>query len=105
LTLTSTRLAGRHLEPRFVALCAWLAALLPLAALVAFAAAYRFDVGRLADLPSVVGDRGAAATLRLAGLLDMAAYLAIAPIVIDLHRRLRDRAPDLLSLATIAGLA
>lgn len=105
MILTSTQVAGRHLEPRFVAVCAWLAALLPLAALVAFAAAYRFDVGRLADLPSVVGDRGAVPTLRLGGLLDMAAYLAIAPVVIDLHRRLRDRAPDLLSLATFAGLA
>jgi hypothetical protein len=103
--MTSIRLEGRHLEPRFVAVCAWLAGLLPLAALVAIAAAYRFDPGRLGDLPSVVGDRGAAPTLRLGGLLDMAAYLAIAPVVIDLHRRLRDRAPDLLSLATFAGLA
>ena len=50
-------------------------------ALVAFVSAYRLDVGRLADLPSIVGDRGAAPTLRLAGLLDMSAYLAIAPVV------------------------
>lgn len=98
-------MAARRLEPRIVAVCAWLAGFLPLAALVAFAAAYRFDVERLADLPSIVGDRGAAPTLRVAGLLDMGAYLAIAPIVIDLDRRLRDRAPDLVSLATFAGLA
>jgi len=86
------------------AVCAWLAALLPLIALVAFLAAYRFDIGRLADLPSIVGDRGAAPTLRLAGLLDMAAYLPVAPVVIYVHRRLRDRAPDLIGLLTFAGL-
>jgi hypothetical protein len=91
--------------PRVMAISAWLAALLPLVALVAFVSAYRVDVGRLADLPSIVGDRGAAPTLRLAGLLDMSAYLAIAPVVLYLHHRLRDRAPDLMGLATSAGLA
>ena len=59
---------------RAVATCAWLAAILPLIALVGFAGAYDFDVGRLSDLPSIVGtDRGFA--IRIAGLLDMTAYL------------------------------
>jgi hypothetical protein len=91
--------------PRVAAISAWLAALLPLVALVAFLGAYRVDVGRLADLPSIVGDRAAAPTLRLAGLLDMSAYLAVAPVVLYLHHRLRDRAPDLMGLVTFAGLA
>jgi hypothetical protein len=93
------------LTPRVVAICAWLAASLPLAALVVVAGAYHFEVDRLADLPSIVGDRSAAPTLRWAGLLDMSAYLAVAPVVIDLHRRLRDRAPDLIGLLTFGGLA
>lgn len=88
-----------------MAVCAWLAAVLPLVALVVFAAAYRFDVARLADLPSIVGDRGAASLLRWAGLSDMAAYLPVAPVVIYLHRRLADRAPDLIGLLTFGGLA
>jgi hypothetical protein len=88
-----------------VAVCAWLAALLPLAALVAFAGAYRWQIDRLADLPSIVGDRNAAPILRWAGLLDMSAYLAVAPVVTHLHRRLRDRAPDLIGLLTFGGLA
>lgn len=94
-----------RLSPRLVAICAWSAAVLPLAALGAFMAAYRFEVDRLADLPSIVGDRSAAPTLRLAGLLDMSAYLAIAPVVIDLHRRLRGRAPEVIGLVSFGGLA
>jgi hypothetical protein len=89
---------------RAVAVCAWLAALLPIVALVAFLAAYRFDLARFADLSSIVGDRGMAPTLRLAGLLDMAAYLPVAPVVIYLHRRLHDRAPDLIGVLTFGGL-
>jgi hypothetical protein len=95
----------RQSAARIVAICAWLAALLPIAALVAFLAAYHFDLNRFADLKTIVGDRGAAPTLRLAGLLDMAAYLAVAPVVMDLHRRLRGRAPDLIGLLTFGGLA
>jgi hypothetical protein len=91
--------------PRAVAVCAWLGALLPLAALVAFMGAYRFELDRLADLPSIVGDRAEAGTLRLAGLLDMSAYLVVAPVVIDLHNRLRDPAPSLMRLLTFGGLA
>jgi hypothetical protein len=93
------------LTPRVVAVCAWLAAVLPLLALLAFAAAYGYDVGRLADLPSIVGDRASATTLRLAGLLDMSAYLAVAPVVIYLHRRLEAGGGDLLGLFTFGGLA
>jgi hypothetical protein len=94
-----------QLAPRVVALCAWLAAALPLVALLFFLAAYRFDVPRLADLPSIVEDPGAATRLRWAGLADMAAYLPVAPVVIYLHRRLGDRAPDLIGLLTFCGLA
>src|SRR6059058_4269225 len=43
----------RHLTPRVVALFCWAAAGMPLVALVIFMAAYRFDVGRLADLSSI----------------------------------------------------
>jgi hypothetical protein len=93
-----------QLLPRVVAVSAWLAALLPLVALVAFVGAYRFDAGRLADLPSIVGDRSSAPTLRLAGLLDMGAYLAVALVVLYLHRRLTHRAPDLMALVTFGGL-
>ena len=95
----------RHLTPRVVALFCWAAAGMPLVALVIFMAAYRFDTGRLADLPSIVGDRNAATTLRWAGLADLLAYLPIAPIVVYLHRRLSDRAPDLVGLLTFGGLA
>ena len=90
---------------RLVALCALLAAVLPLVAFGAFAAAYRFDVGRLADLPSIVGDRDVATTLRIAGLLDMSAYLVVAPLVAYLHGRLRPQAPDLMTLITFCGFA
>lgn len=90
---------------RVVAVCAWLAAILPLVALVAFLGAYRFDVTRLSDLPSIVGDRAAAPALRIAGLLDMSAYLPVAPVVIYLDRRLRQRNPDLIGLLTFGGLA
>lgn len=100
-----TRAVDRQLTPRVVAVCAWLAAVLPLVALVVFLAAYRFDVARLTDLPSIVADPGAASSLRWAGLADMTAYLPVAPVVIYLHRRLRDRAPDLIGLLTFCGLA
>ena len=93
------------MAPRVVAVFAWLGALLPLAALVAFMGAYRFELERLADLPSIVGDSAEAGTLRLAGLLDMSAYLVVAPVVIDLHNRLRDRAPGVIGLLTFGGLA
>jgi hypothetical protein len=95
----------RQLTQRSVAVCAWLAAVVPLLALVAFLAAYRFDTARLTDLPSIVGDRDAAAALRWAGLIDMTAYLPVAPIVVYLHRRLAERAPDLIGLLTFCGLA
>ncbi|MEP6638112.1 MAG: hypothetical protein ABJC39_02080 [Chloroflexota bacterium] len=90
---------------RVVAVCAWLAAIVPVVALVAFLAAYRFDATRLTDLPSIVGDRPSGPTLRIAGLLDMTAYLPVAPVVIYLDRRLRHRAPDLVGLLTFGGLA
>jgi hypothetical protein len=95
----------RHLTPRVVAVFCWAAAGMPLVALVIFMAAYRFDLGRLADLPSIVGDRNAATTLRWAGLADLLAYLPIAPIVAYLHRRLGDRAPEFIGLLTFGGLA
>jgi hypothetical protein len=89
---------------RAVALCALLAAILPLLAFVAFAIAYDFDVGRLADLPSIVGT-DKSSTVRVAGLLDMSAYLVVAPVVMYLHRRLRGRSPELIGLLTFCGLA
>ena len=89
---------------RAVATCAWLAAILPLIALVGFAGAYDFDVGRLSDLPSIVGtDRGFA--IRIAGLLDMTAYLVTIPVVLYLHRRFEASGSELLGLATFCGLA
>ena len=94
-------LSGR----RLIGLCALLAAALPLVAFAAFAVAYRFDVGRLADLPSIVGDRDAAMTLRIAGLLDMSAYLVVAPLVAYLHSVLRADAPDVMGLVTFCGFA
>ena len=98
-------MVARVSTPRLVALSALLAAGLPLIALGAFAAAYRFDVGRLADLPSIVGDSDVAMTLRIAGLLDMTAYLVVAPVVAYLHGRLRPQAPDLMTLITFCGFA
>lgn len=74
-------------------------------AFVIFLEAYRFEVGRLADLSSIIDDPDAATTLRWAGLIDMTAYLPVAPIVIYLHGRMRDRAPDLIGLLTFGGLA
>jgi hypothetical protein len=89
------------LAHRRAAACAWLAAALPLVALLAFVAAFRWQPDRHAHFPSIVGDRDAALTLRVAGLLDMSAYLAVAPVVIYLHNRLR----SLIGLLTFAGLA
>jgi hypothetical protein len=43
--------------------------------------------------------------MRWAGLIDMTAYLPVAPVVIFFHRRLADRAPDLIGLLTFCGLA
>jgi hypothetical protein len=99
------RAVERQTTSRVLAICAWLAAVLPLVALVAFSAAYRFDAGRFTDLPSIVGDRDAATLMRWAGLIDMTAYLPVAPVVIFFHRRLADRAPDLIGLLTFCGLA
>ncbi|MFL5686250.1 MAG: hypothetical protein ACJ77D_09380 [Chloroflexota bacterium] len=93
------------MPPRVVAVFAWLAAFLPLMALVVFLAAYRFDVGRLADLPSIVGDRASSGTLRLAGLLDMSAYLPVALVALYLHRRLQARGGELMGIFTFGGLA
>jgi hypothetical protein len=93
------------MPPRVVAVFAWLAALLPLVALVVFLAAYRFDLGRLADLPSIVGDSASSQTLRLAGLLDMSAYLPVALVAIYLHRRLQARGGELIAIFTFGGLA
>jgi hypothetical protein len=94
-----------RLKPRAVAVCAWLAAVLPLVALAAFVAAYRCDVRRLADLPSIVGDRSSSPVLRLAGLLDMSAYLAVAPVVIFIHRRFERGQGDVIGLLSFCGLA
>ena len=77
----------------------------PLVALAFFLTAYDFEPGRLTDLPSIVGDAEAAATLRWAGLADMLAYLPVAPMVIYLHRRLAERAPELIGVLTFGGLA
>src|SRR5687767_478532 len=95
----------RQLTQLSVAVRAWLAAVVPPLALVAFLAAYRFDTGSFTDLPSIVGDRNAAAALRWAGLIDMTAYQPVAPVVIYLHRRLGDRAPDLIGLLTFCGMS
>lgn len=62
-------------------------------------AAYGFDLVALADRGALVG-RGsvAAELLRWGGLIDMLGYLALAPVVLHIHRRL-DR-----PLLTAAGL-
>lgn len=53
-----------------------------------FLAAYGFDVATFADRGALV-DRGAAVAdlLRLAALIDMVGYLALAPVVVYLHGR------------------
>ena len=77
-----------------------------------FLAIYRFDLGAFAD-PGALVDRGqgAADALRLAALIDMVGYLALAPVVVYLHGRLEAAASESVlplwpaRLLTFCGLA
>lgn len=59
-----------------------------------FLAVYGFDIGTFADRGSLV-DRGPAVAdlLRMAALIDMVGYLALAPVVVYLHGRFEAAAP------------
>ncbi|MGH2356475.1 MAG: hypothetical protein ACRDGJ_00500 [Candidatus Limnocylindria bacterium] len=76
-----------------------------------FLAIYRFDLAAFADRGALV-DRGpgVADLLRWAAVIDMVGYLAMAPVVIYLHRRLvlaaeRLRRRGLVAPLTFCGLA
>jgi hypothetical protein len=74
----------------YVAVVAFAAVILQGTAGLAFAAVYGFDVTRHADLGALIErGPGAAQGFRLALLVDMLAYLAVAPVVLHLHGRLR----------------
>ena len=77
-----------------VAVCAWLNVALALAATVAFLVAYGFDPQRLAHPGAIFDHGGTGASLRWAGLIDMASYLAMAPVVIYIHSRHLSSGPD-----------
>jgi len=79
---------------------------------VMFLAVYDFDVTTLAANPGALPARGSevAVPLRWGGLVDMLGYLALAPVVLYLHRRLgaasteRVRAFGLVNVTTFSGL-
>jgi len=86
--------------------------ILEVVASVTFLAAYDFDVKTLGSNPGALPARGAevAGLLRLGTIVDMLGYLAFAPIVLYLHRRLSAAVSDgvrmlgLPSLLTFCGL-
>lgn len=101
--------AGRQ---RGVAIVALAAVTLQFVAGIGFALVHGLDVGATTDV-TTLAERGAgtADAFRWALLIDMLAYLAVAPVVLHLHGRLR-RAADasegrtwLISVATFAGVA
>lgn len=106
----STKIFSEPQRP--VAVVVVMAIVLQAIAGLAFAVAYGFDVARDSDL-SVLIDRGpgTATTFRLALIVDMLSYLAVAPLVLYLHGRLHrvvEGSPSdgwLLSCATFFGLA
>lgn len=76
----------------YVAMVAFAAVVLQGTAGLAFAAVYGFDVARHADLGALTErGPGTATAFRLALLIDMLGYLAVAPVVLHLHRRLHSR--------------
>jgi hypothetical protein len=97
---------------RSVALVALAFVVLQVAASLMFLAVYDFDIKMLAANPGALPARGSdvAGLLRWAGLVDMLGYLALAPVVIYLHRRLDGSvstqvgALSLVSMLTISGL-
>jgi hypothetical protein len=93
------------------ALITFAAVLLQGTAGLAFAAVYGFDVSNHADLDVLVRrGPGVGAALRAALLVDMLGYLAVAPVVIHLHGRLRSTAsgspavPWLMDVVAFFGL-
>lgn len=96
-------LGGRQ---RYVAGATVLSLLLGVAATVVLFAAYGFDPAAFAHPGSIVDKGpGAAQLFRWGALLDMGSYLPLAPLVLYLHSRLRDRGPQTVSLLTAGGLA
>jgi hypothetical protein len=99
-------------RPRSVALVTVAFVVLEVVASLVFLAVYDFDVKTLAANPGALPARGpdVAGLLRLGGLVDMLGYLALAPVVLYMHRRLdaaaseRVRALGLVSLLTFGGL-
>ena len=97
---------------RFVALAALAQVVLDVVASVLFFAVYDFDMGVLAANPAAFPARGAdvAGLLRWGGVIDMLAYLALAPVVLYLHGRLtavaaeRGRGSWPINLLTVGGL-
>ena len=97
---------------RVVALVALAQVALDVVASVLFLAVYDFNFGALAADPGTFPVRGAdvAGLLRWGAVVDMLAYLALAPVVLYVHRRLsagvseRVAAVGLVSLLTFGGL-
>lgn len=85
--MTSRVFAEPH---RPVAVVAFAAVILQGTAGLAFAAVYGFDVARHVDLGALIGrGPGVGDAFRIALLVDMLGYLAVAPVVLHLHGRLR----------------
>ncbi|MEX2548182.1 MAG: hypothetical protein WD830_10400 [Chloroflexota bacterium] len=90
---------------RAIALAALVFLILDALASILVVAAYGFDIALLTDHGALV-DKGPAAAglLRLGGIVDMVGYLALAPVVIYLHGRLRMALPDYLRRLGLAAL-
>jgi len=97
---------------RSIAVMALAFVVLDVVASVMVAAAYDFDAVALSANPGAIPVRGGdvAGLLRWGAVVDMLGYLALAPVVLYLHRRLnaalseRVRASGLVSVLTFGGL-
>jgi hypothetical protein len=95
-----------------VAVVALVFVVLEVVASLMFLAVYGFDVKALAANPGALPARGSdvAGLLRWGGLVDMLGYLALAPVVLHLHRRLSAAATEqvgalgFVNLLTVSGL-
>ena len=93
-------------QQRWVAAALATSVVLTVGAGILVPAAFGFDLRAIAHPGSLVDKGlGTAQLLRWGALLDMVSYLPLAPVVVYVHLRLRNRNPALVTLMTSGGLA